>query len=69
MRPALVYMSCANISHNYMRKYRKKIIQCVICASKYKVENYKCEITKCITKVSKICTYVTIKYINCGENY
>ena len=67
--PGSVCMSCAGVGHDRMGECGDRAIQCVICAGAHKVENHKCGVTGCTTKVGKICTHVTPKCANCGGNH
>lgn len=44
-------------------------MQCVLCAGIYKVENHKCGVTGCRSKVGKMYIHIKLKFANCGENH
>lgn len=67
--PNSIYLSFARVGHDCLGKYWDKALQCVICISTHKVENYYCSVTSCTVKMGKICTNVILKYANCRAQY
>lgn len=62
-------MSYARVNHDCLGKCKARVVQCVICAGAYKAENHRCGVISCIVKMVKICTYITLKYANCGAKH
>ena len=67
--PGLVCMSCVGINHNRLGECGDKTVQCIICVSAYKVKNHRCGVIGYTVKIDKVCTHVTLKYVNDGENH
>ncbi len=67
--PLSICMNYTGIRHDRLGECDNRRVQCVICTGTPKVENHKCGVIRCTAKIGKICTHVTSKYANCGENY
>lgn len=68
-KPSSIYITCSNITYDWLEGYKKKPIQFVIYFRVHKSENHKYKINGCITKRKKIYKHILPKYENNGGNY
>lgn len=66
---SLVYLSCAKIDYDYLKKYKIKVIQYIIYINTHKIKNHKYKILGYTIKIGKIYTYLIPKYKNYGAKH
>lgn len=68
-RSSLLYISCADISHNCLKRFKNRTIQYIIYISAQKKPDHKCEVIKYIVKRYKFFIKIIPKYTSCRRNH